>query len=204
MRIEEIHKILLAQKYYIFSLGDICAFFPDEKITTIKQGVSRWKKKGFIVALKKGLYEFTYPIRQEIPDMYISHKLYSPSYVSLETALSYYNIIPEFAVAVTSVTTMPTRRFRNDHGLFLFHSIQPRAFRGYVIEKQSGFDVLVAEPEKALIDFLYFKTRVNSIAFDFAAERFDKKRIQRLNKNKLDGYGRLYNLDLKRILYAYL
>jgi len=130
MRIEEIYKILSAQKYYVFSLEDICAFFPDEKMATIKQGISRWKKKGSIITLRRGMYEFAYPVRQEIPDMHIANKLYSPSYISLETALSYYNIIPEFAVAVTSVTTRPTRRLKNGYGLFLFHSIQPGAFRG--------------------------------------------------------------------------
>ena len=104
-------------------------------------------------------------------------------------------------MAVVSVTSKTTRRFKNIHGLFIYRSIQPGAFRGYVIEKHSGFDVLIAEPEKALADYLYFKT-LRGTRFDRKAERLDQKRIGQLNKKKLNSYAKIYNLDLKELLYA--
>ncbi|MDD5596247.1 MAG: hypothetical protein PHY94_08425, partial [Candidatus Omnitrophica bacterium] len=76
------------------------------------------------------------------------------------------------------------------------------AFTGYYIEKMGGIDVLIAEPEKALVDFLYFKHRKGK-TIDFEQERFDKTMIARMNKKKLRLYAGLFNLDL-RSLHAYV
>ena len=163
----------------------------------------RWKNRGWIYALKKGVYELSYPKDFIIPDMHIANKLYSPSYVSLETALSNYSIIPEVAMAVTSITTKPTRRFKNKHGLFLYHTIKADAFTGYFIDKQAGFDIFIAEPEKALVDYIYFKSYHNK-KFNIKEERLDKDIISKLNAKKIYKYAKLFNINLKEILYDYL
>jgi len=137
-----------------------------------------------------------------VPDMYVANHLYSPSYVSLETALSDYSIIPEVSMAVTSITTKTTRRFRNKHGLFIYRTVKPEAFAGYYVEREGGFDILMAEPEKALVDFLYFKAYHNK-KFKLEDERLDRDIISRLNRKKLNKYAGYYNMDLKG-LYAYL
>lgn len=61
----------------------------------------------------------------------------------------------------------------------------------------------MAEPEKALVDYLYFKT-LRSKGFNLNDERLDKQRILKFNKKKLTAYALLYNLNLKEILYAHL
>jgi predicted transcriptional regulator of viral defense system len=203
MRFEEVFKELTEKKYYVFSCEDLCAFFSFEKKTTIKQYLSRWKKGGLVAALRKNLYELTYPKPYGISDMYLANKIYAPSYVSLETALSHYSLIPEVSMAVTSITAKTTRRFKNNHGLFIYRSVRPQAFRGTTIENHNGFNVLIAEPEKALADFLYFKTlRVKS--FDAAALRLDKKRIRNLDRKKMDVYAGTYGISIKGILHDYL
>jgi len=201
MRFQETYKKLVEKKYYIFSFGDLCVFYPKEKRSSLRQYLSRWKKQGWIGSLRNGLYELTFPEGRGVPDFFIANKMYVPSYISLETALSYYSIIPEVSMAVLSVTSKTTRRFKNTHGLFIYRSIQPEAFRGYAIEKHNGFDVLIAEPEKALADYLYFKTRRGE-KFDRKAERLDKKRVDQLNKKKLDSYAKVYHLDVKELLHA--
>ena len=133
MRFEELYKTLSEKKYYVFSLEDICAFFPQTKRITIKQYLSRWKKSGYIAALRKGHYELTFPERRALSDMYLANKIYSPSYVSLETALSHYSLIPEVSMAVLSVTPKTTRRFKNDHGLFIFYGSRER-FCGHTFD----------------------------------------------------------------------
>ena len=148
MKFQDLYKILEKHKYYIFSNDDVSRFFPEEKKQNIKMMLHRWKGKGWICPLKRGLYELTYPKDFVIPDMFTANKLYSPSYVSMETALSNYSIIPEVSMAVTSITTKPTRRFKNKHGLFTYRTVKPRAFTGYYIEKHGGFNVFIAEPEK--------------------------------------------------------
>jgi len=201
MRFQEAYKGLVEKKYYIFSFEDLCVFYPQEKRSSLRQYLSRWKKQGWIGALRNGLYELTFPEGRGIPDFFIANKMYAPSYISLETALSYYSIIPEVSMAAVSVTSKSTRRFKNAHGLFIYRSIRPEAFRGYVIEKHNGFDVLIAEPEKALADYLYFKT-LRGGKFDRKAERLDKKRVDQLNKKKLACYAKVYHLDVKELLHA--
>ena len=202
MKFKDFYKILEKNKYYIFSYDDLALFCPGEGESTLKKMIYRWRKKGWIVSLKKGLYELTYPKDFNVPDMYTANKLYNPSYVSLETALSNYSIIPEVSMAVTSITTKTTRKFKNKHGLFLYRSIKPLAFTGYYVEKHGNFDILIASPEKALIDYLYFKTYRNR-SFNPKEERLDKDAVLRLKRRKLDKYAGLYNLNLKEF-YAYL
>ncbi len=195
-------QVLQKNRFYLFSLDELRVFYPNESSANLKKELYRWRSKGLIVRLKKGLYELAFPQDMAIPDMVIANKLYEPSYVSLETALSYYSIIPEVAMAVTSITTKPTRRFKNKHGLFLYHTVKYASFTGYYLEKMSGFEVMLAEPEKAAADYLYFKERRGENV-DFEAERFDKKIISKMNKKKLEKYARGFKLNLESF-YAYL
>lgn len=103
---------LRRNKVSIFSLRDIEIMFLNANVGTIKNNLTNWLKKGYIARLKRDLYECVEPVLEsEIPDFYIANRLYTPSYISLETALSLYNIIPEIAAQVTSVTTKPGREF---------------------------------------------------------------------------------------------
>ena len=185
MRFEAVYRQLSKNRYYVFSCEDIGVFFPKEKRATIKQCLSRWKASGLIASLRKDLYELVFPTDRAFSDMHLANKIYSPSYVSLETALSHYNLIPEISMAVLSITAKATRQFKNSHGLFVYRSVQPQAFCGYTIENHDGFDILIAEPEKALADFVYFKTR-SATKPDFSSFRLDRKRVARLNKKKLN------------------
>lgn len=202
MKFTQFYKVLERSKYYVFSTDDVLAFFPDLTRGYLNNMLYRWKKRGLICSLKKGLYELAYPGEHDIPDMYIANKLYQPSYISLETALSNYSIIPEVSMAVTSITTKPTRRFKNTHGLFIYRTVKPVAFTGYHLQTQRSFDILIAEPEKALVDFLYFRVYPKR-NIDVRAERLDKDVISRLSKKKLNKYAKLYGFD-PRDIYDYL
>jgi predicted transcriptional regulator of viral defense system len=202
MRFKELYKVLERDKYYIFSCEDVLSFYPQEKKSNLRELIYRWCKKGWIYPLKRGLYELTFPKDFVVPDLYVANKLYTPSYISLETALSKYSIIPEVSMAVTSITTKPTREFKNKHGLFGYRTVKPWVFIGYCVEKYGDFDVLIAEPEKALIDYLYFKSYRNK-EFSLKNERLDKDIISRLKKRRMERYAKLYKFNLKE-LYAYL
>ena len=110
-------------------------------------------KKGAILRLKKGLYAF----ERNLPaDFVLANLLYQPSYVSLDTALSHYHLIPETVYAVTSVTTKPTREFGVQERLFEYRKIKKQAYTGYFPQDFSGEVAHLASPEKAVADFLYF------------------------------------------------
>ncbi len=178
----------------IFSLRDIRNIFPDANVATLKNNLTNWLKKGYIERLKRDLYACVEPILEsEIPDFYVANRLYTPSYVSLETALSLYNIIPEIAAQVTSVTTKPSREFKNRHGVFIYRSCRKRAFTGYRIVAYEGYKVLIADEEKALVDFLYFKQR-QGLSIDFEEERFDAEILKGIEWKKAEEYAERFNL----------
>lgn len=110
-------------------------------------------KKGAILRLKAGLFTLSKNIPNELV---IANRLYFPSYISLDTALSYYHLIPETVYAVTSVTTKSTREFEALGRLFSYRRIKKEAFTGYILETVRGDRVYIASPEKAVADFLYF------------------------------------------------
>ena len=111
--------------------------------------------KKLIIKLKRGFYVLNENDRKVTPSrFYIANRLYGPSYISMESALSFYGFIPEQVSALTSVTTKKTLRIRNDSGDFLYQHIKPETFRGFKAAKDNtGFDFFIAVPEKAIVDF---------------------------------------------------
>lgn len=123
----------------------------------IRNQFSRWQDKGLIIKLKRGTYLLNKNDRKINPSrLFISNQLYGPSYVSLEYALNFYGLIPERVPDVTSVATRKTIRFQNELGVFTYQHIKPQAFRGFKKNvDEAGLPYFIAEPEKALLDFLY-------------------------------------------------
>lgn len=184
---------LKKHKMYIFSLRDLENLFPKEKLKTLKNNLSRWASKGRITRLKRDLYELTeLDSDLKIPDLYIANRLYHPSYVSLETALSFYSIIPGVAVNVTSVTTRPTRTFKNKYGQFFYRSCQKKAFCGYYLMRYEGTKIYMADKEKALVDFLYYRLR-SGRPLNLKEERLNEETLKELNWTKALKYAKIYN-----------
>lgn len=110
-------------------------------------------RNDLFLKIRNGLYA----LRLELPpEEGIANRLYAPSYVSFEYALARYGIIPESVYAVTSATTRLTREFSVNNKSFVYSRIKKQAYRGYKTEKIGGMTVFIAEPEKALVDYLYF------------------------------------------------
>ena len=127
------------------------------KYNTGRMQITRWVRMQHLARLKNGLYALRGPLdRGEIPAFYIANRLYTPSYVSLESALNYYDLIPEQTFAVISLCSKPTRKYIVMQTSYVFRSVQPRFLTGYVVEKEMGFDIRIAEREKAVVDYLYF------------------------------------------------
>ena len=121
-----------------------------------RNNVTRWCRKGWLVKLRNQYYAF--PECRSMPDFarYVANHIYSPSYISLHSALSFYGLIPEEVVQITSVTTLKTAGFQNDFGAFHYQNVKEPLFFGYEIKTTStGRGILFATPEKALLDLLY-------------------------------------------------
>ena len=86
-----------------------------------KSFINRSVKRGLFIKFRNGLYALS---NTDIPKFFIANKLYDPSYISFETALSYHHIIPEIVYTISSVTTKASREFKTKEGNFLFHRIK--------------------------------------------------------------------------------
>lgn len=193
MKYEAFLTVIRKNKLYIFSADEMSKYFPGSSSRTSQNQLQSWAQKGLMIRLKRGLYQIRFAEGgPELPDLYVANRLYEPSYVSLETMLSFYSLIPEVAAGVTSVTTRQTKYFRNKLGGFKYSSCKTEAFGGYRIMLYEGFKVYVAEPEKALVDFVYFKRRSGQ-KIDLEGERFDQERLRKLSWRKVFHYAGLYN-----------
>ena len=96
----------------------------------------------------------------------MANRLARPSYISLQSALSYYGLIPEHVASVTSVTTGRPHTLSNEFGRFLYRHIKTDFFFGFqdwqLSQTQSAF---LATPEKAILDLLYLTPNSDDEAY---------------------------------------
>lgn len=163
--------------------------------------LSLWVKNSKLKRLKRGIYYFP-ARRKDIKPEEVAALIYEPSYISTEYALSYYNLIPEKVFAITSVATKPTRVFNNDFGRFIYQQISPKLFVGYdAIETKNG-RYLLAEPEKAILDYFYLHLgQINNVN-DIKELRFNYKEMKNIiHSQKLHLYLKFFAIKkLERMI----
>ena len=183
--------------------GDFLKLLSD-KNQQFKNQITRWQKSGKIIKLRRNLYILNEDERKINPSrLFIACELYSPSYVSMEYALSFYGLIPERVADITSITTKKTAAFENALGRFIYQHIKIKCFAGFTeLKDEAGLAYYMATPEKAIVDFIY----LNQSRFkeDFRQELFGSFRFQNtkiLNAKKMIYYSELFgSKKLKAIL----
>lgn len=155
---------------------------------TVHNQIVSWIKNGDVVKLRRGFFTLSDQERKVgLSKKLIANTIYSPSYISLEFALSFYGMIPEAVFSVTSVTTKKTQKFTNTFGEFLYKSIKKEFFFGFQTTKDEfGFDCFLATPEKALLDYLYFNVSANTkINNNFFGESLRLQNLELLDLEKI-------------------
>jgi len=148
----EARKKLLDQKIKIFTPELFSRVFNTSLLST-KHFLEKQTKSGFLIRLKKGLYG----LKTDMPtEEEIANQLYQPSYISLEYALAFYGLIPEMLYTVTSVTTKTTRSFNVNSIDFMYRSVKKEFFVGYSLVNKNNSSFLMADKEKAYLDYCYF------------------------------------------------
>lgn len=165
---------------------------------SVKVQISRWERSGKIIQLKRGVYVLAEPYRKvEVYEPFIASVLKRPSYLSLEKALEYHNLIPEGVPVYTSVTTKRPGRFVSPMGDFDYRHIDISLFWGYdsvTVNKQTAF---IASQEKALLDLMYLKAR------EISADYLEGLRLQNFEKIQWKRFFEYANrLGKPRILRA--
>lgn len=150
----------------------------------------RHTKEGRLVKVRSGLYTLA---DQPAPDLYLANKLYEPSYISLEFALSFHGVKPETVYVVTSVTTKKTKVFEVLGYTFSYHHIKKKAFTGYKAIPYRGVTVFMADPEKALVDHLYLELLSGDSLPALLARVFERLNKEKIDKPKALRYAKLFD-----------
>jgi len=153
----------------IFGMLDVVKLFPDEKPEAVRTQLYRLVKKEYIFPIKRGIYSFN---KNKVEELELAGRLYSPSYISLETALNYYEIIPDVPIAIRSVTPITTKKIVTGLGNYYYLKIDSKLFFGF---SQTPF--AIAHKEKALLDYFYLR-KVRKVTLDarLNLKDFDWKR----------------------------
>lgn len=126
--------------------------------------ISELLKSKELIAIRRGLYVVGPKMELQAPEPFlIANHLRGPSYVSLESALSYWDMIPERAYEISSVTTKSSRTYRNSIGRFSYHQLKTPyySFGIKIIEYSPKQSVLIASREKALCDKIVLTPKIN-------------------------------------------
>ena len=169
-----------------------------EKPQDLRRQVREWVKKGYLLSLKRGLYIFSDEWRKIQPSvLFMANFLVLPSYVSLEYALGFYELIPEKVTVITSVTTKKTKIFKNLLADFEYHSIKNDLFFGFKKEIDNNQEFFIALPEKALLDYFYLNSHFQGSFSELESLRLQN--LENLNTELLETYGLRYNKRIRKI-----
>lgn len=175
----------------VFSSQQVAAFGKSTQV--LRNQLTGWCKKGLVIKLRRGLYILNEADRRITPSrQFLANQLYQPSYVSTEYALHYYDLIPERVTDLTSVTPRKSAAFKNQYGRFIYQHVKIKSFTGYrMVKDENDLNILIAEPEKAFLDFLY----LNLSRFRDASQVIESMRLQNIDViriGKLVEYNRLF------------
>jgi predicted transcriptional regulator of viral defense system len=147
----------------------------------VRLQLTRWVNSGRIYQLRRGLYSIAPPYQKIQPHPFlVANRLQRASYVSLQSALAFFGLIPETVNITVSVTAGRPERLETPLGIFEFHHIKPDLLSGYQMADLGGQNALVASPEKALLDLIYLQPGGES------ANYLQELRLQNVDRFDLD------------------
>ena len=168
-----------------FTIADL------EKITglsrpSLKVALSRFAKQGVLVRLKRGVYALA---GSSLKIEKIANQLYYPSYLSFESALSYYGILSQLSYTQTFATTKLSKRFTLGKTEIEFRRLKKELFFGYILKD----NIYLAEPEKALLDQLYMMSMGKAT---LAVKELDLRTIK---KSVLNEYAKQFPSSTQKL-----
>lgn len=181
---DDIHKAL-GKEYSIFAL---------------KKKIYGLKKKGWLVPFKRGLY-YVSDISSRgfvnISPMIIASAFNKNSYISLDSGLSFYGLFEQMLRTTSSVTLSNSKKYIFQQNTYRYFKINKTLYFGYKTESTEGYFVKIAELEKVILDYLYFKNDIYSI--DLLLEKLQKAK-SKIDFNKLFNYARKFPISTQRKL----
>lgn len=176
---------LLTSPIAVFSSGSLAGILKISKERSAFSVISKLLKNGILEKLGRNCYILA---QKPAHQFLVANYYYGPSYISFESALSYYGILSQFPIEVTSATFLKTARYNLKNQIYSYTHLKKDLFWGYD-KKQEGF--LIASPEKAILDQAYLASKGLK---SFSKDEMDWSLI---DKKKLLDYAKMYpNLSL--------
>lgn len=186
MRFPQFRQLL--HEYDYFSVAWVYRYVPSFD----KRRLYERTQKGYLTPLKRGRYLFadvecTYELT-----LHLANVLYRPSYVSLFTALAYHGLVPETVIAIQSITPKKTTHYDLNRATREYRSCKESSFGGYVMIPSSDTQILMATPEKAIVDLIYYHPQYRT-RDDFASLRINTDRWHELvtDYHRMRQYGHI-------------
>jgi len=160
----------------VFETGLLLAGAVDSK--DVRRQLSRWTKAGRLYQLRRGLYALAPPFQKVKPHPFVvANRMMRSSYVSLQSALGYYGLIPDVVPVTTSITTGRPGHWQTPLGVYTFRHIKTGWFAGYrLVDLGGNQQAFVATPEKALLDLVHLQPGGDS------AEYLQELRLQGMER----------------------
>jgi predicted transcriptional regulator of viral defense system len=164
----------------VFETGLLLAGAVDSK--DVRRQLSRWTKAGRLYQLRRGLYALAPPFQKVKPHPFVvANRMMRSSYVSLQSALGYYGLIPDVVPVTTSITTDRPGQWQTPLGVYTFRHIKIERFVGYrLVDLGDNQQAFVASPEKALLDLVHLQPGGDS------AEYLQELRLQGMERLDLE------------------
>jgi predicted transcriptional regulator of viral defense system len=180
MRMEFTHLLDIVGNEPVFETGLLLAGAVDSK--DVRRQLSRWTKAGRLYQLRRGLYALAPPFQKVKPHPFVvANRMMRSSYVSLQSALGYYGLIPDVVPVTTSITTDRPGQWQTPLGVYTFRHIKIERFVGYrLVDLGDNQQAFVASPEKALLDLVHLQPGGDS------AEYLQELRLQGMERLDLE------------------
>jgi len=148
----------------------------------VRKQLSRWVRAGRLYQLRRGLYTLAPPFQKVKPHPFlVANRMVRGSYVSCQSTLAYFGLIPEYVPVVTSVTTARPGHWETPLGAYDFRHVKPELFRGYrLVDLGGGQRAFLATPEKALLDLVHLQPGGDTPAY------LQELRLQNLERLDLE------------------
>ena len=172
-----------------FNLNDVRKIDP----AFHRQQLHYWTTQGLVARLGGGYYRLAEQHVNEAYRFMLSNRMYAPSYVSLESALAFHQVIPETALTVTGVSSRKTRLVTGEAGRFSYRSVRPEYMFGYTVVAAEGpVKFSMAVLEKAVLDHLYLNPGILSEE-DLEGQRWNRDSLKQMDPETVAGYLRVFN-----------
>ncbi len=157
----------------------------DSRFAKVKRAVSN----GVLIRVRRGLYCLNKDLAREKPHPYVlADRIYGPSFISLESALSYHGLIPEGVKVVTSVTGRRRTYFSTPLGDYSYMTVPTKNLMLSVQRVVEGDAVyFMASPWRSIADYVYcYKKNWCSIEPLLESLRMELEEIPILTQEEAD------------------